>query len=176
MTALSLDDAKNFLRYETTDTDQDPTLTTLLAAGQDYVERITGHLLTQREVTQGASELAGAITLNKYPIDPDQPITITYFDTDGAAQTITTARLAACLRPAYLTPAFQTTWPIADCGQPITITYTAGYASADDVPAGLLHAMLVYAGMGDDARNGNVTPEAWAAINALCQPYLVAAL
>ena len=166
--ALTLDTAKQFLRYD--DTDQDAVLAIALAAGQEWVERYTGLLLTQREVTQAFPRFCGTLPLIYGPVLADSA-TINYVATDGTASTAESRMIVTdSAGRATLWPLSGAQWPIAD-ETGLSITYTAGYATPDDVPAGLLHAMLVYAGAFDDLRNGQDMTAAMNACFALIAPY-----
>lgn len=171
--ALTLDTAKQFLRYD--DTDQDTVLAIALAAGQEWVERYTGLLLTQREVAQALGRFTGALPLLFGPVAADSA-TISYVGTDGTAATAD-HRMVVTDRDGRVTlwPLSSASWPIAD-NTGVSITYTAGYADPETIPAGLLHAMLVYAGAFDDMRNGEDMTTALAACHALIAPYRVASL
>lgn len=167
MAAVTLDQAKAFLRYD--DESEDATIALVLSAAQDWVERHTGHALTQREFTQGVKTFCGPISLDWWPVFG--PVTISYVDTDGEPQTINDARLIDVMRPASVYAASGAQWPMVDYGGQHAVTYTAGYATPDDVPAGLLLAMLVHAGMTDEQRGGDTSAAAWEALYNLCALY-----
>lgn len=173
--ALTLETAKQFLRYEADDTDQDDVISIAMAAGQEWVERYTGLLLTQREVTQAFPRFCGALGLLYGPVEADSS-TINYVGSDGTATTVDSRMIITDGEGrATLWPLSGAQWPIAD-ETGLSITYTAGYADPDTIPAGLLHAMLVYAGAFDDLRNGEDMTAAMAACHALVAPYRAAML
>lgn len=166
--AMTLAGAKQFLRYEGADASQDETLNMLLRAGQQWVERYTGLLLTRRQVRQPERSLHGAMPLLWGPV-ADEPVTVDYFDgTTGA--TFSTVRVVPIDSEgrARLYPVGA--WPATSDA---VLTYSAGYADPDDVPDGLLHAMLVYASMSDDDREGGSNGDRWNTLNALIAPYRV---
>lgn len=167
MAAVTLDQAKAFLRYDADD--QDATLDLVLRAAQDWVERHTGHALTRRTFTQGVKSFCGPVSLDWWPVSGT--VSIAYVDTAGEPQTIADARLVDVLRPASVYAASGASWPMVDYGGQHAVTYTAGYATPDDVPAGLLLAMLVHAGMTDEQRGGDTSAVAWEALYNLCAPY-----
>ena len=89
--ALSLASLKQFLRYEADDTHQDDVLTLTLQAGIDWVERHSGHALTQRQFVQGASKLEGPMRLDYWPVSG--AVSVAYADSAGQVQTVDGARL-----------------------------------------------------------------------------------
>jgi uncharacterized phiE125 gp8 family phage protein len=169
MTALTLDDLKNYLRYEIDDTDQDVALNLILKGGQSWIERYTGLLLTQREVTQSSAAFGDYIDLRYGPYLADS-LTIGYLDAAGATQTLDAFQASVSNGATRIYPAVGATWP--DVGTPagITLTYTAGYADPDDAPEVLLYALGIFAAMGDDERAGGDSTS-WGAIKALLEDF-----
>ena len=59
--------------------------------------------------------------------------------------------------PAVIMPAYNSTWPTAiEYPDAVRVTYTAGYADADSVPAGIKSAMLLMIGHWYDNRQDTV--------------------
>lgn len=148
MTAVSLAEVKEWLRYEASETEQDTALGIMLAGAQNWVERHTGHILVEREVTQYTGAFGSFIELAYFPFVSG--MVITYRDTAGADQEIDDALVVneGGVYRAY--PA--STWPATATQPAIVLTYTAGYATPEDVPAAMLQAMCVLAAMTDEER------------------------
>lgn len=156
---IDLATAKNHLRV---DHDADDALIgQYLAAAIAAVENYTGKLLTRREVTQGALCFPAYFSLHYGP-SPDL-LTIAYTDADDASQVIEDATING----ARVYPA--SAWPMAADNTPVTLTYTAGYAT---VPAELDSAVLVHVrAQYDEWRTGEKSDAADMAVRTLCAPY-----
>lgn len=152
--ALTLEQLKSWLRYEEEDQDQDATLTIALNAAVGWVEKQTGLLLTRREVTQPVRSFDGCIRALWGP-NPEL-MTITYVGSDDAPATIDDGRviITDSLGNGSFYPALGAQWP---WGREISVAYMAGYADPDDVPEGLLMAVLLLAGNWDTNRIGVTT-------------------
>lgn len=146
MTALTLAQVKAFLRY--TNTDSDGPLDLMLKAGQNWVERHTSRLMTQREITESFPAFSSYHDLRWRPFVADS-LTIEYLDVDFAAQTFDGFVVFGFGDGSRLVPT--TSWPIGARG--ITLTYTAGYEAAEDVPEVMLHAVALYVAMSDEERS-----------------------
>ena len=132
MVSLAL--AKQHLRVE--HDDHDALIQQYLDAALLDVEKLSGQLLTRREVTQDFSAFEDWLPLDWGP-DP-QDLTISYFDADDAAQEITEARIVRSR--AYPS---DDEWPEIYADSVISATYTAGW---DTAPADLVDAVLVLVG------------------------------
>lgn len=164
MTALTLDLVKSFLRYEKENTDQDETLTLALEAGIGYVERYTGHALRIRTFVQTVDKTGAYATLDYWPVTGEPAITFW----QGDAEQMIALRLFGACRPATVRAA--SGWPSYDPCNPATIAYTAGYDDPEQIPAGLLHGVLLYAGAFDRLRDGD-DAASLNAVHAACWPY-----
>ena len=145
MTALSLDDVKAYLRY--TNDSSDGPLTLMLKAGQNWVERYTSHLLTQREVTQTASTFKAFHDLRWRPFVPDS-LSISYLDANMAEQAHGSFASYLVGDAGRVVPFGS--WPTSARG--VTFTYQAGYETPDEVPDLYLQAIALYVGMSDEER------------------------
>lgn len=164
MTALTLDLVKSFLRYEKDNADQDETLALALEAGVGYVEQYTGHALRTRQFVQPVKKPGAFATLDYWPVSGEPAITFWQGDDE---QTLPLRLFGAC-RPATVRAA--TGWPSYDPSNPATIAYTAGYGDPEQIPAGLLHGVLLYAGAFDRLRDGD-DAASLSAVHAACWPY-----
>jgi len=141
---VTLDDAKAFLRVDTTD--EDALVTSLITAARLHIEGISGRAL----LSQGWRTVldcwppTGVVTL---PVGPLLTLTtVTAYDADGNATELATGDVlvAANASPPqlFLPPGFGSAVILRD-RQAVEIDYTAGYgADADDVPAPLRQALL----------------------------------
>lgn len=138
---IAIADAK--WQLSLTDNAEDAQIERLIAAAIDHVERYTGLLLSEREVTETFDRFAG-LRLKAWPIASDAAVAISYLDISGATQPQTTYRLAAAARPALLLPAIGSVWPATHCGTgSVRATFMAGYVDADAVPASIKQAILL---------------------------------
>ena len=153
--ALSLEEVKRHVRVELDSTDEDDYLRGLLLAVKDWAEGETSRaLLTQTLALRLDRFPAGRVHLPRPPL---QSVTsITYLDSNNVLQTlgatlyqvvgarITPDAHAPC---GYVQPAYSTSWPstypVPEC---ITITYVAGWASAEATPQRIKQAMLLMVG------------------------------
>lgn len=164
MTALTLDLVKGYLRYELDGIDNDLQLGVALQAGIEWVEDYTGCVLAPREVAQPVSAPRRFVELNHWPVTG--PVSLNY-SADAGSQTVELSLFNAT-RPA--TVAATPGWTTSLCRAPATITYTAGFADPEIIPAGLLHGVLLYAGafdrLRDNADGGDLQP-----VIAVCQRF-----
>lgn len=174
--ALTLDQLKEWLRYEIEDQEADTTLTIALNAAVGWVERHTGLLLTRREVTQPVRSFDGCVRALWGP-NPELT-TITYVGSDDAPAEITDGRVVITdsLGNGSFYPALGAQWP---WGSKISAAYMAGYADPDDVPEGLLMAVLLLAGTWDQHREAvtdKAANEVPFAVNALVGQFRIPVL
>ena len=139
---ISLEEAKAQLGI--LDDNDDPRITGLIIAARRFAENYTGLILIAREVTQQADRFGSWLDLYHWPVR--ELTSITYLDSYGAVQTLDTTGYIAMMsrRPVRLAPAINSTWPTAaNIPGGISITYQAGYESAEDVPEEAKQAMLL---------------------------------
>lgn len=159
---VTIDQVREFLRYDTED--NDPALTIMLRAGQDWVERHTGHILVKREVFQSSPSFRASMDLIWKPYKADS-LSITYIDSAFASQDYTGFATYPSFGTHRVVPT--SAWPT---GNGATLTYTAGYSDADDVPPSMIHAICLYCGMSDDDR-GDIEASSWAALRNVLGDY-----
>lgn len=156
---LTLDEVKSHLRVESSDSDED--IESLMSAALQDVDGESGlgiALLEQqwRMNLQGGfydpcppkSRYPGEIVI---PLPPLQEIdSVKYIDTNGALQTLDTSTYRVIDRgqdPSSITPVYGTCWPSTRFDpESVQITFTAGYADADSVPAKIKSAMKLMIG------------------------------
>lgn len=153
-TPITVAQAKDELRIDTSD--HDTRLTRYVAAATAFVQAMTGTRCVTQTVDMKCDDWAD---LSALPLGPVQSITsLTYVDTAGATQTVSTdvyeARLTG-LAP-HLVLKFQQFWPVAQFGSQITVRAVVGYTAVpDDMQSALL--VLVRA-MNDDGGVDAVQP------------------
>lgn len=166
MTALTLSEVKNYLRYEEADTYQETALGIILGAAQRWVEEYTGHILTQRTVSETPLAFGDFHILRYKPYVADS-LEISYLDGSfepvedyadftvyqglGGHRLITTSA-----------------WPTTTGG--IILTYMAGYEDAYDVPEDLMLAVALFAAMTDEER-GDMSSQGWKSLTNLLAGY-----
>lgn len=146
MTALALEDVKDFLRYS--NNSNDGPLTLMLNAGQDWVERYTNRLMVQREVTQSLPAFGAYHDLRWRPYVADS-LTISYLDGSFALQSFADFAVYGFGEASRLVTT--SAWPIGATG--INLTYTAGYETVEEVPDVMIHAVALYVAMSDQERS-----------------------
>lgn len=141
---VTLAEIKNHCRVDSTS--DDDKLTSYVTAARSQIEAMTGlRLLTKTQTiyVDSFEELAFL------PVAPVQSVTsISYVDTDGASQTLSTdvyeARLNDYLRPSIVLK-YNQTWPTIRLGSRITVVIATGYGDRADVPTPLIHAIKMLA-------------------------------
>ncbi|MBM3926954.1 MAG: phage gp6-like head-tail connector protein [Sphingomonadales bacterium] len=172
---VSLLEARDHLRLAPDETELEQQIVGFIEDAAAWVERYTGMLLTQREVTETLTGFSSP-RLRAWPIAADASVFITYAGSDGAVL-VDGARLNIGRRPAQLLPAPGTMWPRVAAGTPIAVTTTAGFANADDVPRNIRRAMLILiSAFESDREGGDVFAKAEAAARRLCAQYRVRTL
>lgn len=130
-------------------TDHDTYIASLIKAARSAIESETNRaLMTQDWVLTLDRFPSGVIELPYPPIQSIQEIA--YTDSNGDAQTLDAAnyQLDTAAEPGRLAPARLCSWPTTD-GETlgaVSITYRAGWTSADDIPPELLQAIKLLAG------------------------------
>jgi len=170
---ITLEEAKAHIRV--TADDEDDLITALIVAAREWVENFTALVLVEREVTETFDSF-DCLRLSGWPIAPDATLVIDYLDGAGVTQPADDWWLQAYRRPARVTSAIGTTWPTPYSGAgTVMVTYTAGYASAEDVPQALKQAMLLLIGHWYGRREsvvvGATVAEVPLAVSSLVRPY-----
>jgi len=140
---LSLDEAKRHLRLYSSDLDDE--VSSLIAVARDYCERYAARTL-RAAVTRTVKLEEWWCDELKLPFPPIIEVTgITYYDVTNASQTLASSNYyvemstdgGSCIEW-VLTATIPATYWREDA---ITVTYTAGYASAEALPPVVKQAM-----------------------------------
>lgn len=151
---ITLAQAKQHLKMDGID-DDDDLITALIASARETAERITGRDLVRR---QWALALDGfppgrIIPLPKAPVSSVE--SVTYVDTDGATQTLSTDVYGAALdwTSAHLYLKFNQQWPTARVQfAAVTVNFTSGYPydadaspvdERENIPPGIIAAIKI---------------------------------
>ena len=173
---VDLSAAKRFLRVDTSD--DDGLIADLLAAARALAERITRRAFVSRTLVLGMD----AFPLLDAPIAlPSPPLVsvsqVQYLDTAGATQTwsSTNWRVDTASIPGRLVPVYDVDWPSTRAEiRAVTITYIAGYGTAEDVPPDIRLAIQHMAAADYELRGASGTVPSRA--RALLTPYVVPAV
>jgi uncharacterized phiE125 gp8 family phage protein len=142
---LSLDGAKAHLKI--TSSDEDTSISSMIADARRCIEGRTGLVLTPRQVEECFDSLPEVLALSSWPIRTI--VSISYVDPNGADQSIASGQYRASIkkRPARLTAAVNSVWPfVAAVPSAVTVTVDAGYANPADVPETIIRAMKLLVG------------------------------
>jgi uncharacterized phiE125 gp8 family phage protein len=153
-TILPLEDARVQLNLTADDTFHDAAVTAARDAAINWVENYTGQSLQERQFLWTTSVFACVMRLPMVPVTAVDEIS--YYDATGVDVSLdasawfeTTNNVAA---------AFGTRWPYAYGHDGIRITFTAGYATADDIPPFLIAAVkLAMAAMFENRSNPDLS-------------------
>jgi len=142
---VSLSDAKAHLRVD--HSDDDDLISSLASAAAGAVEEMAGRPLLTQTWKLTLAEGSGRIRLPKTPV---QSVTeIAYYDRDNASQTATLSdfHVISDNDMGFIEPKQSASWP-ETYSRPdaLSITWTAGYGAAADVPADLVHAIKMMLG------------------------------
>ena len=145
---VSLVRAKSHLRV--TGTDEDPLIADLLAAAVRSAQRECGlqfitatYVLTLDDFPRGFDEVDGHSVI-RLPVGPVVAVSsITYKDTAAANQTVSSSDYSVGLKTGRIRPINY--WPstYADGLENVTVTFTAGFGAAADVPMDAVRAVLM---------------------------------
>jgi uncharacterized phiE125 gp8 family phage protein len=177
---MSLSEAKAHLRV--IDDSENDYITGLIRAASDMIERDTGLVLRQR----AASVTFDGWSTNdrtRLPLWRGPVVSVTsvaYDDEVGAEQVLAANqyRVRSFAGASWIVPANGVTWPAVEVGiGTVRVTYQAGYASNEAVPASLRHAALLLIGHwyeNREAVNSDRTPvDVPLAYDALISPFRV---
>ncbi len=141
---VTLAEAKAQCGIATSDTTRDTELALKISAARAYVERYCSVRLVTQTLVMACDGFADFARLPEAPIQ--SVTTVTYVDTAGADQTLPTGDYE--LRRDGLEPsiasAFGTQWPKVQEGSRISVTVTAGFGNAADVPPNIKLAVLMH--------------------------------
>lgn len=136
---LPLADAKGHLNITSGDTSFDTVITALRDDAISWAEGYAGQSLQERQFLWTTDKFCSVLVL---PIGPvSSASSVKYYNTDGTDTTIDTADYV--LSDDRLTAASDATWPSDADRRPgtVRVTFTAGYATADDIPQYMLAAV-----------------------------------
>lgn len=170
---VNIDDALTHLRV--TDSAEDTLVRRLVMAAARVVERRLSRQLLTATWKLYLETFPDEIELRILPVA--SVTSITYVDDAGTTQTLSASTYQTDItspdRPARIWPAYGYTWPTlrADTLNAVTVTFTAGYGTADDVPETIKQAILLLAGHYYEHREGvnvgNIVSEMPEGIRAL---------
>ncbi|KAB2787784.1 hypothetical protein F9K97_07545 [Brucella anthropi] len=172
-TPISLAEAKAHLRVE--HDDQDALITAQIEAATSLLDGHVG-ILGRALVTQTwQQDLAGFAARMPLPLSPvSAVVSVSFFDTSNVQQMLdaglyalqTDARgTCVILQPGQSWPA---TYPRPDA---VSITFTAGYGSASDVPAPIRQAILLIVQRLFDGADTSIDAAVDRTVHALITPY-----
>lgn len=142
---VSLAEAKVHLRI--THDDDDAYILNVIKAATNLAEIFQQRTYVQRQRIYILDDFPAVIIIPYPPLI--QVDSIQYTDTDGVLQTLAPSQYQVDIKnePGRIVPAYGESWPstrgILDA---ITVTYIAGYGTADDVPAEIKQAVLLIIG------------------------------
>jgi uncharacterized phiE125 gp8 family phage protein len=156
------------LQARVTHSEEDVLLTQYIASAKAWVERYTGLMLEEAEVTDRFTEFGDYLKLSRGPFL--ELTGVTYTDADGDPQTITDARYQDGLLYAPTTG-----WPSIETYSTIEAIYTAGFDVYNPLPEELVQAQLLLISHWYDNRSavlvGSISKELEYAIEALAGPF-----
>lgn len=126
---ITLEDAKGFLRVLSSE--DDVLIGSMISAARSHAEKITNNQFMLATYEIYFDKFENSFTLPRPPFD--SLVSFTYVDADGVTQNFSDYDLDDKISPAKIyIKSFPT---ISDLRNSICITYKAGYATVDDVPA-----------------------------------------
>ena len=175
---ITLTEAKLHLRV--TETADDSLISSLITAARQYAEPYTRRCFITQTKTLAFDSFPASNEI-RLPWSKLAGITsITYYDTANALQTLDAANylLDTVNEPGRVRLISTESWPsVYDRINAVTITYTAGYGAAADVPEGIKAAMKLLVGHWYENREGVITgtivTEMKMAVDALLSFYRV---
>jgi uncharacterized phiE125 gp8 family phage protein len=140
-TPVTIEELKRQLRLETEPGEWDVMLDMYISATVNTFEQLTGRSLMLRTMALKGKPDSNDVALKGWPVVA--VASVTYYDAQNVAQTLAVAdyELDTTVIPALLK--IKTMPVMYDRSDAMTITYSAGYASAKDVPADIRAAILV---------------------------------
>jgi uncharacterized phiE125 gp8 family phage protein len=150
LNVVTMEEIYDHIRVDVTGSPGEPVdasyITTLRDAAEAYLDGCGG-IMGRALLTQ-----TWALKLDYFPqriwlpLPPLQSVSsITYLDTDGASQTLATSVYQVVNngdQPSYIREAYSQFWPTTyDQAQAVTVTFVAGWTSADLVPRPIYHAI-----------------------------------
>lgn len=141
---LTVDEAKNYLRIEEDYTDDDAMVLMHIAAARERFQQATSHVLVSTEYEAAFDQWPDDNVIRLFKVPLLNVTGITYYDTQGAQQSLGTDDLFidAVSKPARIAPVAGR-FPMID-GRVggIRLRFTAGYAEGK-IPKYIKHALLM---------------------------------
>jgi uncharacterized phiE125 gp8 family phage protein len=148
--------------------DDDTLIAHYIAGAKAWVERYTGLVTEETELTQDFLEFGDYLELSRGPLV--ELLEIAYTDTDGDPQVVEDTRVQGLLIYPPLAG-----WPSIQTYTNITVTYDAGYGGYNPVPPELTSAQLLLIGHWYANREavvvGDMSNEVQFAVEALAGPF-----
>jgi len=141
---VATSDLKSWLGYG--GTDQDAVFDSMIVAAREWTELFLARQLVTATFTLKMDFFDW--TVIDLPRQPIQSVTsIEYVDSQGTAQTLSSALYDFSADSGRIAPAYNESWPdTRDQLEPVTITYVAGYGDeGHDVPEPIRQAILLIA-------------------------------
>lgn len=138
---VTLDEMKDHARID--DTNSDAEILDLIITAREHLERTYCRMLMAQTWDYNLDRFPTEIRICRAPIS--SITSVTYTDSDGVSQTLATANYQTdlTLEPARIKPAYGLTWPTTrGVYNAVTVRFVGGYASANDVPNNLKHAVM----------------------------------
>lgn len=163
---LTLTEAKSQLRV--TDTNEDTLISDYIVSARVWIENYTRHILVSGTFEDTFGAWGGYLELSRRPVTALGDVT--YTDIDGEEAEYADGVLRAFSYPAKVYPPDGQPFPTLGTGGGITVEYTAGYASAAEVPKDIKQATRVLVTCFHQNR-GELTEEAERAVKNLLASY-----
>ena len=128
---VSISEAKEWARIDSTDSSQDATLTMIIAAMVKHAEHLTGRAFVERTLEWNGQGFTNCIELPWVPLLGID--SVKYTDLDRVEQTVATANyeVDTTSEPGRVRPTWGNYWPSIGYGfNPVRIQYRAGYRPA----------------------------------------------
>lgn len=169
---VSLSTAKSHLRVF--DASENTLIEAYVRAARQWVEDFTGHIISPRVFVQQFSAWGDYIILYRRPVTAIGSIKYDGVDEDDDQIDFTTFEYSTGQFPLKIYPA--SSFPTLRTNGYITVTYTAGYATAAEIPDALIQAVLLLVGHFYTTRSAAGTEE-WnevpLAVRSLCGFYRI---
>jgi uncharacterized phiE125 gp8 family phage protein len=147
-------DLRKHLRYATTTTEQDTELVGFLNAAHEYAQGYCNQSFGSQTLELALDAFPeGPIKLDSGPVTAIT--SVKYIDTDGVEQTLSSTlyTLDSYSMTAYVTEAFNTTWPeTRDIRNAVKVRYVAG---ATALPGAVRSALLIHVAHLDQNRGAS---------------------
>lgn len=141
---ITLAEAKSQCRIETSFTDDDTWLNTVITVVREQAEDILNRALIDQTITMVADEFPDFFEIPQPPLS--SITSIKYYDEDNVQQTLATSEYEVnnYIEPALVTKAYDVTWPATYTRfDAVEVVFQAGYANAAAVPTSVKQGMLM---------------------------------